>query len=106
MKLHSSSEWPCSTTTGANSSARASGPWITERTSTDGLYAPPPDAAIRLTSSSRRSWRAFAAACEIRPSGFSGSSAELLLLKNANVRSDCAASSRSGSTHSASSSSL
>ena len=39
-----------------------------------GLYASPPVAGIRFTSSSRRSWCAFAAACEMRPSGFSGSS--------------------------------
>ena len=48
-------------------------PWMTERTSTCRLYAPPV-AGILFTSSSRRSWRAFAAACETRPSGLSGSS--------------------------------
>ena len=48
------------------------------------LYAPlPPVAGMPLTSSSRRSCCAFVAACEIRPSGFSGSADDALLLKNA-----------------------
>src|SRR5580765_1545455 len=37
MKLHSSSAWPASSTTGAKSSVRASLPWITERTCTPGI---------------------------------------------------------------------
>ena len=65
----------------------------------------PPLAAIRFTSRSRRSWNAFVAACETRPSGFSGSSDVALLLKNAYACCDCAASSCNGATHSPSSSS-
>jgi len=49
-------------------------------------------AGTRLASSSRRSIRAFAAACETRPSGFSGSGDDELLLKNAYACSDCPAS--------------
>src|SRR3954447_6827203 len=43
----------------------------------------PPLAGMPFMSSSLRSRRAPSAACEIRPSGFSGSSADELLLKNA-----------------------
>ena len=43
-----------------------------------------------LTSSRRRRWRAFVAACETRRSGLSGSSADALLLKKAYAFSACA----------------
>src|SRR6476646_8045765 len=71
----------------------------------ENVHDAPPLAAIRFTSRSRRSCRALVAACAIRPSGFSGSSEEALLLKKAYACFDWPASSRSGPTHSLSSSS-
>ena len=49
----------------------------------ENVHYAPPVAAIRFTSSSRRSCCALVAACETRPSGLSGSSADALLLKKA-----------------------